>query len=115
LGTTTTQRRLYSSQKFSSWLCVWGSLLLSEYRSVLFNSDFKRPLTDTGLVVTTDYRYDDGKKKLSGEVTSWHHWVADDSRIPKMLLILRKNHLFICKRNEGSLTGLSIANPNLIL
>jgi hypothetical protein len=45
-------------------------------------------------------------------MTSGHHWIADDSMIPNLPLIILKGQSFICNLKKEALTGLSIANPN---
>ncbi len=45
------------------------------------------------------------KKSCRVGVTSWHHWIAEDSRFSKMLLILFKSQLFIWKLKKRALSG----------
>jgi hypothetical protein len=52
------------------------------------------------------------KKNCQVGVTSWHRWIADDSRVSKMPLILLKIQLFIGKLKKRGMFRLSVVNSN---
>jgi hypothetical protein len=67
--------------------------------------------------LTIDYRCDDEKQNPSVGATFWYHCVAEDSRIPKMLVINPLQALVHPqtkkkKKKKTILHGLSIPNPN---
>ncbi len=104
-------------------ICCNGPYLLSlDSFSSIINSDWKYPIGPNATSLTAvqlsskpqTIDVDDEKKNCQVGVASLHHWIADDSRIPKNALFwfFLKSQFFICKLKKAALSGLSIANPS---
>jgi hypothetical protein len=76
-------------------------------------SVYNIPIWPSNPDISIDYACDDEKRNSWVGGTSWYHCVADDSRIPKMLVFNPFQALVHPQTQKKTiLHGLSIPNPN---